>query len=101
MAATSEPVVEKVAVREPVEPLLVSAWSATALAIVGPPAWLRCVVICDGAVQVPAAEELAASATTNSSVPLVAVTDGATTEVPEAVVPFELASIGVTGFTPR
>jgi hypothetical protein len=101
MAATSEPVVEKVAVREPVEPLLVSAWSATALVIVGVPGWLTWVVICEGAVQLPAAVELAPSATTSWSGALLVVIDGALTDVPEGVFPFWLASIGVTGLTPR
>ncbi len=56
--------------------------------------------IYEGAVHVPAEEDWAPSASTNSSPAFVVVTDGAVTG-PLTVVPLELTSIGVTGFTRR
>src|SRR5438094_598204 len=100
-APAREPVVENVAVRDPVAPAAPNAWSATAPAIVGPPAWLTRVVIVAGAVQVPALDDTAPSAITSWSFALVVVTEGATTDVPLTVVPLEDTSIGFVGLTPR
>src|SRR5712691_1151197 len=100
-AAASAPAVENVAVRVPVEPAATPSWSATAPAIVAPPAWLTRAVISGGVVHVPAAEDSAPAASTSSSAGFVVVSDGATTVVPLGVVALELTSIGFTGSTPR
>src|SRR2546421_8860353 len=99
-APAREPVVEKVAVREPVAPAGANASSASALAIVGPPAWLTRVVIVAGAVHVPALDDSAPTAMSSSSFAFVVVTEGATTDWPLTVVPFDDTSIGFVGFTP-
>src|SRR2546428_8556216 len=100
-AAASDPGAENVAVREPVAPGSASASSASEPAIDVPPAWLTRVVICAGAVHAPADDDSAPWANTSSSFAFVVDNDGAVTDCPLVVVPLELASMGVVGFTPR
>jgi hypothetical protein len=59
------------------------------------------VVICVGAVHEPALDDSAPSRITSSSLAFVVVSEGVLTDAPEPVVPVELTSIGVAGFTPR
>ena len=88
-----------VAVRPPVEPVAVRAWSAMAASVV-PPAFCTRVIMPVGMVQLPAVP-LVPVIITSSSPSALAVWAAAATELPVAVTPEETASTGLLECTLR